>query len=100
MVLSAKAKENLLIVLDDFKIDKIKTKIVVKMINNLPCKDKTCLIALPRVENDIILSTRNIPKTETIEARNLNVLDLLSFKYLLMPKDSIKVIQETFLKKD
>jgi len=100
MVLSAKAKDNLLIVLDTFKLDKIKTKLIVQILNNLPCKNQSSLIALPEVEKNLILSARNIPKNKTIEARNLNVLNLLSFKYLIIPKESIKVIKETFLKKD
>ena len=98
MVLSAKAKENLILVLDNLKIEKPNTKRVVAILKELPLKGKSCLLALPAYDKNIILSARNIPKTETIEARNLNALDLLSFKYLLMPKDTIKTIKETFLK--
>ena len=98
MVLSAKAEENLILVLDNLKIEKPNTKRVAAILKELPLKGKSCLLALPAYDKNIILSARNIPKTETIEARNLNALDLLSFKYLLMPKDTIKTIKETFLK--
>ncbi len=100
MVLSAKAKDNLLIVLDKFNLDQVKTKLIVQILNKLPSKNQSSLIALPKVEKNLVLSTRNLPKVETIEARNLNVLDLLSFKYLIIPKESIKVIKETFLKEE
>jgi len=100
MVLSAKAKEGLLIVIEDLKLEKIKTKLITNILNKLPSKNQSCLVALPKVDKNVVLSARNIPKIETIEARNLNVLDLLSFKYLIMPKDSIKVVKETFLKKE
>jgi len=44
------------------------------------------------------LSARNIKKTGIFEARNLNILDLMTYKYLLLPKEAIKVIKETFAK--
>jgi large subunit ribosomal protein L4 len=98
MVLSTKAKDNLLIILDDLKLDEVKTKLMVQILNKLPSKNQSSLIALPKIDKNLILSARNLPKAETIETRNLNVLDLLSFKYLIIPKESIKVIKETFLK--
>jgi len=98
MVLSAKVKDDLLIVLDNLKLDQIKTKIISQILNNLPSKNTSCLVALPKADKNLILSARNLPDTKTIEARNLNVLDLLYFKYLIIPKESIKTIKETFLK--
>lgn len=98
MVLSAKAKENLLILLDKLKLEKAKTKLMAEILKKLSCKEKSCLIALPQIDKTTILAARNIPKVETIQAKDLNVLDLLSFKYLLIPKEAIKAIRETFLK--
>lgn len=98
MVLAGKAKENLLILLDKLKIEKPKTKLIKAILEKLPCKEKSTLIALPKLEKNIYLAARNLPKVKVIEARELNALDLLSFKYLILPKDSIKVIAETFLK--
>lgn len=110
MVLSEKVRKNLLVLLDELKIDNAKTKEMVKILKNLPCppkfsegkirraSKKNCLIVLPNYDKKLILSARNIYRVSTIEARNLNALDLLSFRYLLMPKDTIKTIKETFLK--
>ncbi len=95
MVLSEKAQQNLLVVLDNLSLDKIKTSQMAKILNNLPCKDN-CLIATPANDQKVFLSARNIPKINTTEARNLNVLDLMSRKYLLMTKETIDVIKETF----
>jgi len=105
MVLSAKAKKNLLIVLDKLEIKEVKTRLAAEIIENLKSKIKDLekgkiLIALPKNEKNIFLATRNIPKVFTIESKNLNVLDLLSVKFLILPKESIKVIKETFTKKD
>lgn len=98
MVLSSKAKDNELVILEDLKIEKPKTKLIVEILNKLPVKDKTTLIALPEKDENIIKASRNIARIETIEARNLNALDLLNYKYLLMPKEAIKAIETTFLK--
>lgn len=100
MVLSAKAKENLIIILDSLKINKPKTRLMAEILNKLPIRNVSCLLALPKKEESIIRAARNIPKVKTIQARDLNTLDLLSFKYLLLPKESIKVINDTFLKND
>lgn len=98
MVLSGKAKNNFLILLDKLKIEKPKTKQISEILNKLPCKTQSTMIVLPEVNQNLILAARNLPKVETIEARNLNSLDLLSFKYLMMSKDSIKIIEQTFLR--
>lgn len=96
MVLSEKAKSNLLVVLDELKLEKAKTKSLAKLIGNF--KKGSFLIALPKIEKNVILAGRNLSGVEVIEARNLNVLDLLSSKYLMMPKESIKVVKEIFSK--
>jgi len=96
MVLSAKAKNNLLLILDALDLKTAKTKIMAEILSKLPLKGTT-LIALPKLDKNILLAAENLVGIEVIEARNLNVLDLLSFKYLIMPKESIKVIKETFL---
>jgi large subunit ribosomal protein L4 len=98
MVLSQKARENSLIVLDELKFEKAKTKEMAIILNNLPIKG-TSLLALPDYDKNLILSVRNIPKVLTIEARNLNVLDLLNSKYLIFSKEVVKTLKETFLEK-
>ncbi len=102
-VLSGKVKDNELVVLDKLEIDTPKTKKMAEIIKNLKEKakvieKKSLLIAIPKKDDNIIRSAYNIPKVEVIEARNLNVLELLKYKYLVLPKDSIKVIKETFVK--
>ena len=103
MILSAKAKNNVLLVLDEIKIKEPKTKVMAQIIENLKQKIKnfqkgSILVALPKMDKNIILASRNIPKTQTIQAKDLNVLDLLNYKYLIMPKQAIEVIIKTFLK--
>ncbi|MBD3208329.1 MAG: 50S ribosomal protein L4 [Candidatus Nealsonbacteria bacterium] len=99
MVLSAKAKEGCLIVLDSLDIEKPKTKLMSEILNKLPAGKESSLLALPKMEEKIIRASRNIPYLEVTQARNLNSLKLLSAKYLILPKESIEVITETFLGK-
>jgi len=97
MVLSAKVKNNLILILDKLSLEQPKTKLIAKILKKSPAKG-SILIALPKVEKDIIRAARNLQGVGTVEARNLNPFDLTSFKYLIMPKETIKVIKETFLK--
>jgi len=110
MVLSAKAKDNMLLVLDKIKIEEAKTKMMTQIIENLKTclpagrekikyfEGKSILIALAQMDKDIILASRNIPKIKTIQVKDLNVLDLLNYKYLIMPKETIEILKTTFLK--
>ena len=98
MVLSAKVKSGTLIILDSLKIEKLKTKLMADVLSKLPCKEQSCLIALSSMDKDVIASARNLAKVQTRQAKDLNVLDLLNTKYLIVPKDAIKVIKETFSK--
>jgi large subunit ribosomal protein L4 len=99
MVLSAKAKDKSIILLDNLSLEKIKTKELSDIINNLPVENKSCLIILPDKEDKLVLSARNIPMLKVIEARNLNSLDMVNFRYLIIPQASLKVIKDVFLKK-
>jgi len=57
------------------------------------------MIITPVKDENIYFSARNISGVSIVEAKNINIFDLLSVKYLMMPKESIKAIKETFLKK-
>jgi len=98
MVLSAKVKNNLLVLVDKLELEKAKTKLIAEIFKKLPSRDEGTLIALPVLEKNIILAARNLPKVQLMQAKDLNALDLLSFKYLILPKESLKTIKETFLK--
>jgi len=98
MVLSEKAKNKELIVLENFQMQNPKTKDAAKILAKMPSKGKTLLIALPEYNKNTVLSARNIEKTKVKETRNLNVLDILNAKYLLLTKDGIKKIKEIFAK--
>jgi len=102
MVLSSKVKDNELILLDKLEVKEPKTKLMAEILNKVKSqksKVKNILIVIPKSDVNIVRASRNIPRIKTIRADSLNILDLLSFKYLLMPKEAIRVIQETYVKK-
>ena len=97
VALSEKSRNNLITVIDSFDVKEIKTKKMIEMLNNLGING-SCLIVLPKIDSNIILSTRNIPKVKTIQAKDINCLDIVSSKYLLIDKEGLEVIKETFKK--
>ena len=98
IALTEKAQSSQLIVLNKIDLEKGKTKEMALVISSLPCKNQSCLIAMPDFDKKIFLASRNIKKTDIEDARNLNVLEILNHKYLLITKDSIKTIEKTFIK--
>ena len=104
MALSSKVRGESLIVLDKIELKETKTKQIVSIIEALKIKIKTfekgsILIVLSEIDKNIILSTRNIPKVQTIQAKDLNCLDVLTHRYLIVLKKAVGVIEETFNKK-
>lgn len=98
MVLSGKAQNNLLIVLDKLALENPKTKQIASLFAKLPLKGGSAVLALPFMDKSLILAIRNIPGKVTIQAKDLNCLDLLSYKYLIMPKESISVLKSILSK--
>ena len=95
MVLSQKAKNNLLVVMEKMEIEKPKTKLMVEMMKKLPVNNDSRL-ELTSGGKNVFLSLRKIKKTGVLESRNVNVADLLNYKYLMVSKDGIKEIEKTF----
>src|SRR4030043_1796666 len=98
MVLSAKAKEKLIIVLDDLELKAPKTKEISKILKKILPQKISAILALPKKDENVLRAGRNIPNFQIMEARNLNVFDLLSLKHLILTKKKIDVIKNTFLK--
>jgi large subunit ribosomal protein L4 len=95
-VLSAKAKEKVIVMLDKIEMERPKTKDMAQVLKKL--FSGSGLVVLPKMNKALILSVRNIPKKASIQAKDLNALDLLNYKYVVLTKESIDVIKNTFLK--
>ena len=94
-VLSAKAAEGKLVVIDSIKMDAIKTADFRKFLNAVKVDGKAVVVT-PEVDNVIVKSARNIPGVETAMAGLINVYDILKAKYLVLDKEALAVIQEVF----
>ncbi|MEW5783703.1 MAG: 50S ribosomal protein L4 [Bacillota bacterium] len=94
-ILSAKVQEGKLLVIDDFAISEPKTKALVQVLSNLNALEST-LIVTAAPDHDVIKSARNLPRVKTTAARQINVLDLLSYDHLVMTRDALEAVQEVF----
>lgn len=99
MVLSDRAQEAKIIILDELKLPQIKTRALVEILNKLPLKNRKTLLILPGNDQVVVKSCRNLPQAKTSLADNLNILEVLEAEYLLLIKDSLKKIKETYLSK-
>jgi len=97
MALSSKLKDKELIVLEELKLKEAKTKLMVNLINKiLKEKKPNTLVTISQKDDNLIRATRNIPYAKILLVNNLNIFDLLSFKYLLLDKQGIKLIEKTY----
>ncbi len=102
MSLSDKAKEQKLIVLDKLTLPEMKTKALVKIMadlkQGLKTMGKSQLVVLSGKDENLIKSARNLTTVKTIFAKNLNLLEVLKADTLVVLKDSLPVIEKTYLK--
>ena len=94
-VLSSKAQENKLLVIEGFNLERPRTKEMIQILNKLQVAGKA-LIVTAEPEPNVIKSARNLPGVKTILADQLNVLDLLNHDYLLMTRAALERVQEVF----
>ena len=94
-VLSAKAAEARIIVVDSIKMDAIKTKAFKGFLDAVKCDGKAVVIT-PEVDQTVVKSARNIPGVVTTTARMLSVYDLVNAKYLVIDKSALDTIEEVY----
>jgi len=95
MALSSKFRENTLKVVDQLKMDSIKTKRFVEIMNALGVKN--ALVVMDGKNVAVELSSRNVPSAKVLRCEGLNVYDILKFKNLVLVEPSVKQIQERLL---
>jgi large subunit ribosomal protein L4 len=96
--LAYKAKDNNVVVLEDFNFDTIKTKNYTSLLAALNVGTQKTLLVLPAQNNNIYLSSRNVQKTKVISAADLNTYDVLNAGVLVLTADSVKTLEEAFAK--
>ena len=93
-VLSAKAAEGNVLVVDDMTLPEVKTKNVAALLSAVGASK--VLMVTNEVNENVVKSARNIPGVETSPARLINVYDILKAKQLIVDKAALAVIEEVF----
>ena len=92
--LTSKVQDSKLIVVDEFKLDEIKTSNFAKILNNL--KAPKALVVTKDKDEKVVLSARNIPTVKTTMTNAINVYDILKYDSLVMTKDAVAAIEEVY----
>ena len=94
-VLSAKAAQGEIVVVDKIALDAIKTKDFRSFLTAVKADGKAAVIT-PEVNEIVVKSARNLPGVTTAPAKLINVYDLLNAKTLVIDKEALAVIEEVF----
>ncbi len=92
--LTSRVQESRLIVLDELKLDEIKTAKMQKVLNNL--KVSKALVILEDNDRNVVLSARNIADVKTAQAGTLNVFDILKYGTVVVTKAAVAAIEEVY----
>ena len=92
--LSSKVAESKIVVLDEFKLDEIKTKKFVEVMNNL--KVSKALVVLAEDDQNVIKSASNVASVKTANAGMINVYDILKYSTVVATKAAVEKIEEVY----
>ena len=106
MALSSKVASDNFLVFDDIKLEQAKVKKAAEILNILLSKFKerkagkkkndTLLLSVAKKSANLVRATNNLSFVKLVNAKDLNVLDAMSVKFILMDQNSIAAIKETF----
>lgn len=94
--LTLRARENNVVIVDDFTMDTARTKDFSAMLTALKVNDSKVLVLLPGVSDTIVRSARNIPGVTTFPADKISAYDVLSHGKLLIFKSAISTLENSF----
>ena len=92
--LTSRVVENKLVVLDELKLDEIKTKKFVEVLKNLNVEK--ALVVLNDMDEKVIASAANIPTVKTTQTNELNVFDVLKYDTVVVTKAAVATIEEVY----
>ena len=92
--LTSKVQDSNLIVVDELKFNEIKTKNFVAVMNNL--KVEKGLVVIEGNDANVVLSARNLPAIDTIQADEINVYDIMKAKKVVLTKNAVANIEEVY----
>ncbi len=92
--LTSRVQENKFLVLDELKLDEIKTKKFMEVLNNL--KIAKAIVVLEEDDKNVILSARNIPNVITASTNTINVYDIMKYSTVITTKSAVAKIEEVY----
>ena len=92
--LTSKVVDNKIVVLDEFKMDEIKTKKFAEVMNNL--KVNKALVVLEGENKNVLLSGRNIPTVKVSATNEINTYDILKYDSLVVTKAAVEKLEEVY----
>jgi large subunit ribosomal protein L4 len=84
-------------VLENFSFDKPKTKEFAGILKNLALTGKRTLVVVPEVNNNLVLSSRNIERSKVVPAAELNTYDIMNASSIVFVEGSIQKVESTLL---
>lgn len=92
--LSYKAKDNAIVVVEDMNMAAPKTKELVAAMTNLNVADKKTLIVLPEYNDNVYLSSRNVPNIASTLLADINTYDIMNADVLVITENAAKIFNE------
>jgi large subunit ribosomal protein L4 len=92
--LTCKVNDNEIIVVEDFTFDTIKTKQMVNILDNFKVNGMRNMFVFTEPNRNVVLSARNIQRTDVVLALNLNTYDILNAKRIFITESALKPIDE------
>jgi large subunit ribosomal protein L4 len=93
-VLSSKAKDQKILVIEDFSLEEPKTKRISDLIKNLKIDSTKILFVTSEFERNVVLSVRNLPYTKVLKALEFSVYDLMNAQYVVFQKGALQKVNE------
>ena len=96
--LTYKAKENAIVVVEDFTFEAPKTKSILEVLNNLNIAGKKALVVTPASDKSVYLSARNLQRVATMPAAALNTYQVLNADVMVVAESALAVIEGNITK--
>jgi large subunit ribosomal protein L4 len=93
--LASKLTDNRLVLIDTLELAEPKTTLISTMLETLGVQENA-LILITSENKNLTLAARNIPSVKVLRMDNINVYDLLKYRYLITTQDALNSIQEVF----
>jgi large subunit ribosomal protein L4 len=94
--LTYKAKENGIVVLENFSMETPKTKEFILILKNLEIGNRKSLVVVPEAKSGLYLSARNIPNTKLVFAEDLNTYDIMNSHKVVVLEGAVEKIENLF----